>query len=217
VTNIKERRIYLCGPMSGLPEYNYPVFHQAAADLAKKGYIVVSPARGKPDSTLGWADYLKIGLADVLLAQAVALLPGWECSQGATLEVYVAQALGIPCRLVSNYTDDIDEEISTRMVGPTTAEVKEWKLENFDEENITETTLGLAEETGELCRAVLKRYQGIRGEAAYWSEEVRKELADVVIKAHDVAGKEGFDLTVAVAERWEDIRLRNWRANPLTG
>lgn len=217
MTNIREKKIYLVGAMSGYADYNYPIFHQAAADLSRHGYVVVSPARGKPDSTLSWTDYLKIGLGDVLRAEALALLPGWESSQGANLEVFVAQSLELPCRPIENYMDDVDEEVPTRLVGPSTAEVKDWKFDNFDEETIVETTLGLAEETGELCRAVLKRYQGIRGEASYWSDEVRKEVADVVIKAHDVAGMEGFDLMMAVAERWADVVRRNWRVNPLTG
>jgi NTP pyrophosphatase (non-canonical NTP hydrolase) len=215
--SIKQKKLYLCGPMSGIAEYNYPVFHQVASDLKHKGYQITSPARNKPDSTMSWADYLRLGLADVLRVEALALLPGWEASQGAQLEVYLAQSLEMPCRTVANYLDDVDEEVPRRAVGPTTADVKDWKLENFDEESITETTLGLAEETGELCRAVLKRYQGIRGDKEYWSHEIKKEVADVVIKAHDVAAKEGFDLMVAVAERWDDVSRRDWRANPLTG
>jgi len=215
--NIKQKKLYVSGPMQGIPDFNYPVFHQAARELTNRGYIVINPARHKADPTMAWADYLRRDLADVLRIEALALLPGWEASQGAQLEVYVAQSLDIPCRMLSSYFDDVDEEVPIRMVGPTTAEVKHWKLDNFDEENITETALGLSEETGELCRAVLKRYQGIRGEASYWSAELRKELADVVIKAHDVAGVEGFDLMMAVAERWDTVSRRDWRANPLTG
>ena len=215
--NIKEKKIYLSGPMAGIPDHNYPVFHQAAGDLATKGYIITNPARHKADSTMGWTDYLKRDLADVLRVDAVALLPGWEASQGAQLEVFVAQSLEIPCRLFENYINDVDVEISPRTGGPTTADVKHWKIDNFDEESITETTLGLAEETGELCRAVLKRYQGIRGDKTYWDEEVKKELSDIVIKCHDVAGKEGFDLMIAVAERWDIVSRRDWRAKPLTG
>ena len=37
-------RIYLAGPMTGLPEFNYPAFHAEAARLRQLGYHVENPA-----------------------------------------------------------------------------------------------------------------------------------------------------------------------------
>ena len=37
-------RVYISGPMSGLPELNFPAFHAAAASLRAKGLDVVNPA-----------------------------------------------------------------------------------------------------------------------------------------------------------------------------
>ncbi|WP_457825134.1 DUF4406 domain-containing protein, partial [Staphylococcus aureus] len=34
-------RIYVAGPMSGLPELNFPAFHAAAAELRAQGFDVV--------------------------------------------------------------------------------------------------------------------------------------------------------------------------------
>ena len=38
------RRIYIAGPMTGIPEHNYPAFHAAVAKLRAEGYAVTSPA-----------------------------------------------------------------------------------------------------------------------------------------------------------------------------
>jgi len=37
--------IYIAGPMSGLPEFNYPAFFAAAEQLTAAGYDVLNPAR----------------------------------------------------------------------------------------------------------------------------------------------------------------------------
>lgn len=38
------KRIYIAGPMSGLPEFNYPAFNRAAAVLRAQGHHVENPA-----------------------------------------------------------------------------------------------------------------------------------------------------------------------------
>ena len=98
------------------------------------------------------------------------------------------------------------------------SEVTEWSFRNFgDAEKVTSETsaLGLAEEVGEVCRALIKRAQGIRGDRSEWDAELRKELGDVVIKLCDVAARDGIQLAGAVAERWAKVRTRNWIADPL--
>ena len=44
--------VYLSGPMSGLPDYNYPAFQEVADRLTRNGIRVVSPTQiGQHD---GW-------------------------------------------------------------------------------------------------------------------------------------------------------------------
>lgn len=92
--NIKHVTVYLSGPMTGLVDYNYPAFHTARDALRAAGYDVISPARGMVEGW-NWSDYMRRGLRDVCDADVVAVLPGWEQSKGAQLEVLCAQALGM--------------------------------------------------------------------------------------------------------------------------
>jgi hypothetical protein len=89
--------VYIAGPMTGLPEFNYPAFRAAAAELRALGYDTEDPsdneAKVKADPT--WADYMRLGLTQMLTCEGIALLPGWESSRGASLEVHVARALGM--------------------------------------------------------------------------------------------------------------------------
>lgn len=87
--------LYLSGPMAGCPEWNHPTFHAAAAQLRAAGFTVLNPADYGLDEK-NWAACLRRDLRDMLRAEAVAVLPGWENSRGATLETDVARRLGMP-------------------------------------------------------------------------------------------------------------------------
>lgn len=91
--------IYIAGPMTGLPDYNYPAFNQAAADLRAAGYTVLNPTldRKSPNEDppgMTWVDYLRAAIVMVAKADGIALLPGWENSKGARLELHIAGELG---------------------------------------------------------------------------------------------------------------------------
>ena len=89
-------KVYLAGPMRGYPNHNFPAFHTAAHKLRTEGHEVFNPAdTGEP---YGWKirDYMFLDLAWICNhAEAVALLPGWEKSRGATAEAATAMALGL--------------------------------------------------------------------------------------------------------------------------
>jgi len=93
--------IYLAGPMAGYPEWNHPAFHATAGRLRSAGYVVLNPADYGTDET-DWATCLRRDLLDVLRAEAMVVLPGWQQSHGATLEVDVAQRLGMPVHRLSD-------------------------------------------------------------------------------------------------------------------
>jgi hypothetical protein len=103
-------RVYIAGPMSNIPQFNFPAFYAAAKELRAQGFDVVSPAElddqedsgaalkstnGDPnDRTIvkkTWGDFLS---RDVKLLsdggiEGMVFLPNWQASKGAKLEAYV--------------------------------------------------------------------------------------------------------------------------------
>jgi hypothetical protein len=81
--------------MSGLPELNFPAFHAAAATLRAKGLDVVNPAEIQAEYPGQWESCMKADIKALCDCDALVLLPGWERSKGAHLEVHVAHRLGM--------------------------------------------------------------------------------------------------------------------------
>ena len=85
--------IYLSGPMTGLPEYNYPAFNALAATLRGRGFVVNNPAEsGQRDS---WGEYMRAAIRTLCHSDVVVALPGWENSRGAKIEIGLATDLGL--------------------------------------------------------------------------------------------------------------------------
>ncbi|MDO5091803.1 MAG: DUF4406 domain-containing protein [Propionibacteriaceae bacterium] len=100
--------LYIAGPITGIRGYRRR-FEQAATSLAVAGYEALNPARNHPKANPGlasglasrvfptWHDWMRAGLALLVEVDGVALLPGWENSEGASWERCIAKAaLGIP-------------------------------------------------------------------------------------------------------------------------
>jgi hypothetical protein len=104
-------KVYIAGPMTGLPQFNVPMFDHVARQLRTQGYDVVSPAEldspemraaamKSKDGALTpleqatgetWGDVLA---RDVKVLsdhgiEGIVLLPDWWKSRGATLETTV--------------------------------------------------------------------------------------------------------------------------------
>ena len=92
-------RVYLSGPMKGYPESNFPAFHATAADLRARGLEVVNPAEINVNGAENDADFynqcLRADLKAMMDCEAIALMRGWEKSNGANLELHVAHRVGM--------------------------------------------------------------------------------------------------------------------------
>jgi hypothetical protein len=100
-------RIYIAGPMSNLPLYNFPAFDGAAGRLERFGWKPINPA--EMDRQIGFdpskdpvtKEFLDNALkrdTDAIInqADAMVMLPGWEKSTGAKAEYHLARWKHIP-------------------------------------------------------------------------------------------------------------------------
>ena len=97
-----KKKVYLAGPMSGLPDNNYPAFNAEAARLRALGYFVENPAENTPPECGSWQGWMRLSIRQMLTCDIVALLPGWRNSRGASIEYNLAQKLCIECRIISS-------------------------------------------------------------------------------------------------------------------
>jgi len=95
------KSIYISGPMTGHPELNFPAFHDAAAELRAAGCTVINPAEHDEAPDKEWHEYLRKDIKLLMDCTHVVLLPGWENSKGARLEVHIALELGMTVSLIN--------------------------------------------------------------------------------------------------------------------
>jgi len=104
------KSIYIAGPMSGYPDFNFPAFYKAAEQFRMAGYEVFNPA-DKEGETLSdksrltgdpvqaqkdgfnFRDVYLWDVEKVIQATAIYMLEGWENSPGARGEHAVAVAM----------------------------------------------------------------------------------------------------------------------------
>lgn len=101
-------RLYISGPIVGHPDDNRPAFETAKTALHKTGagQVII------PHNIVRYCGYcspkgMRFRLREVSYPylDGVAVLPGWEDSYEARLEVEVAKACGIPCKTVDEWME----------------------------------------------------------------------------------------------------------------
>lgn len=93
------RKIYIAGPMSGLPNFNRDAFNAAAYGVLMDGNIPLNPAYF-PDG-LTQCEYMQLCCPMVMMADELLMLSGWEKSALAKVE----HELALKCGNVINYQE----------------------------------------------------------------------------------------------------------------
>ena len=98
--------LYLCGPMTGLPNKNHPAFIEAAGRLRRAGYLVVSPTDNGLLHDAPWISHMRADVAMMVsTCDAVATLRGCESSKGARIEITLATGLGWKVASVDDWVE----------------------------------------------------------------------------------------------------------------
>lgn len=109
------RRVYLAGPVTrGGADYR-AAFEAAAVTLRDRGWDVVDPTAvtaALPREHMTRHELMTLGATLLTTCDAVCLLPGWESSEGATMERALASAANIPARTLDDMTRPTDVEIA---------------------------------------------------------------------------------------------------------
>lgn len=85
--------LYIAGPMTGLPDLNYPAFYEAERLLVSLGFTVENPAWNGDIEVSDYTDYLRLGFQQLTRCKGIYLLDGWENSGGASYEFQIAKML----------------------------------------------------------------------------------------------------------------------------
>lgn len=86
-------KIYIAGKITGDPNYREK-FEKVASSLRGHGFSVMNPACLSEDKEFCWDDYMAITAAMQERCEATVLLPDWQDSKGARIELQTAERLG---------------------------------------------------------------------------------------------------------------------------
>ena len=121
VAKRKHGGLYVIGPVSNIPDDNRPAFEEARKRLQESGYSPVGIPHDSIEPGTPWEQAMRMSICNMLMYMdhydegkddlvfdrfeydGIAMLDGWEKSNGASLEHEVAVAVGMPCRTVEEW------------------------------------------------------------------------------------------------------------------
>ena len=110
VEHITDKTVYISGPMTGIPEHNLPAFNERAKAWRDAGWFVRNPAEEAEKYTVERrSEFLKNDIRSILDSDAIAILPGWQKSEGALMEVHIARTLGMPVYDAHTFKEHVPE------------------------------------------------------------------------------------------------------------
>lgn len=177
--------------MAGLPEHNFPAFHAYAAALRAAGHDVVNPAE-LDNSGKTWESCLRTDLREMCTCEAIALMPGWEGSKGANLELHVAHRLGMEVMHLPLQFDLI-AHLRRQM-------------------EFSERTYGPGDRTDGVCDHIRKELAEVQADVAA-GHPTLPEWVDVIILGFDGAWRSGASpeqIVAAIVAKQTKNEGRKW-------
>ena len=95
------KKVYISGPMTGIENFNIKAFQLAEAKFTIAGYEVYNPIvnahlfKDIESEDKKYSMVMRKDLIDLLYCDCIAMLKGWEQSNGAKVELLVAQTCGL--------------------------------------------------------------------------------------------------------------------------
>ena len=123
-------RLYLAGPMRGYPQFNTQAFDQTSTQLQKLGHHVYNPAEADRLAGYDWSEAsgttaeleaasfdlrgaMRKNMTVICESDGVVVLDHWQNSGGASAEVALALAVGLPVfRMVDDMPVGFDPELT---------------------------------------------------------------------------------------------------------
>jgi len=102
-----KKRLYLCGPITGINGWNKDAFDDAESALRSAGFNVFNPLKNGIPRDAPWEQHMRTDIAAMMTCDALAVLPGANYSRGAKIEIDLAIQLKIqPVRALEYWLGD---------------------------------------------------------------------------------------------------------------
>ena len=95
------KKIFLSGSITNNPNYIQD-FREAQEYFGSQGMVAINPC--EPEG-MSYKDYIDIGLNKLMHWDIICMLPNWEESNGAKLELHYAETVGMEVWLFSPEKD----------------------------------------------------------------------------------------------------------------
>lgn len=137
-------KIYIAGPMTGMPDLNFPAFHAAAKVLRAQGFTVVNPAELNLDPETPWTQCMRLDIRELVTCDTIFLLRNWTMSRGARLEFHIASQLCMQVIEAVNYPPLMTTWIGLDPAAPDHSNVHyRWRRDDHVHHGATGSTTGV--------------------------------------------------------------------------
>jgi len=100
-----KKRIYISGPITGMPNNNKQAFDEAEKLLLSLGFYVINPLKNDLPSIATWKQHMIRDIENLFTCDCIFLLKDWNHSKGACIECSIAETLGMQIFAHHNITN----------------------------------------------------------------------------------------------------------------